>query len=302
MRLATSCEYNVGIAGTALGLWALAKSGSGLLGGIGSGETIIAGNNLGYGATAAGGFGYTPSEVYMSAKQCEDNVALTRAIYDMRIKDLQEKTGIYNYFNDKFCQVEKQVAALEQAKPYEQKILDLQFQLAQNHSDRYTDKKTCGVIYGVNVLSRRYSDQSYSHNQMNMRQGDEKGYCDLRMMEHVKEHGYHLDKEMLECGLLLLDFEDHEEPWTVEETERARKNNGLHFNGEYSSVNKYDFNFIMNKKKAKDKYEGRSINELAYKSYESLTDDSFPYPEAKAYFIFLTYLYSTMAEKHKLFK
>lgn len=150
--------------------------------------------------------------------------------------------------------------------------------------------------------SRRYSDQSYSHNQMNMRQGDEKGYCDLRMMEHVKEHGYHLDKEMLECGLLLLDFEDHEEPWTVEETERARKNNGLHFNGEYSSVNKYDFNFIMNKKKAKDKYEGRSINELAYKSYESLTDDSFPYPEAKAYFIFLTYLYSTMAEKHKLFK
>ena len=152
------------------------------------------------------------------------------------------------------------------------------------------------------LKSRRYSDQSYSHNQMNMRQGDEKGYCDLRMMEHVKEHGYHLDKEMLECGLLLLDFEDHEEPWTVEETERARKNNGLHFNGEYSSVNKYDFNFIMNKKKAKDKYEGRSINELAYKSYESLTDDSFPYPEAKAYFIFLTYLYSTMAEKHKLFK
>lgn len=70
----------------------------------------------------------------------------------------------------------------------------------------------------------------------------------------------------------------------------------------YIFVNKYDFNFIMNKKKAKDKYEGRSINELAYKSYESLTDDSFPYPEAKAYFIFLTYLYSTMAEKHKLFK
>lgn len=30
--------------------------------------------------------------------------------------------------------------------------MDLQFQLAQNHSDRYTDKKTCGVIYGVNVL------------------------------------------------------------------------------------------------------------------------------------------------------
>ena len=76
----------------------------------------------------------------------------------------------------------------------------------------------------------------------------------------------------------------------------------LLINGEYSSVNKYDFNFIMNKKKAKDKYEGRSINELAYKSYESLTDDSFLYPEAKAYFIFLTYLYSTMAEKHKLFK
>jgi hypothetical protein len=133
-------------------LWALVKNGGNLLGGIGGGETIIANNTLGYGAAGVSGFGYTPSEVYMSAKQCEDNVLLTRAIYDTRIKDLQEKTGIYNYFNDKFCQIEKQVAALEQAKPYEQKILELQFQLAQNHSDRYTDKKTCGVIYGVNVL------------------------------------------------------------------------------------------------------------------------------------------------------
>lgn len=86
------------------------------------------------------------------------------------------------------------------------------------------------------------------------------------------------------------------------ETERARKNNNLHFTGEFSSVNKYDFNFIMNKKKAKEKYEGKSINELAYNTYKSLTDDSFPYPEAKAYFIFLTYLYGTMAEKHKLFR
>lgn len=62
--------------------------------------------------------------------------------------------------------------------------------------------------------------------------------------------------------------------------------------------------FLLNKFKEEfsSTKEGRSINELAYKSYESLTDDSFPYPEAKAYFIFLTYLYSTMAEKHKLFK
>lgn len=155
----------LGIAGTALGLWALVKNGGNLLGGIGGGETIIANNTLGYGAAGVSGFGYTPSEVYMSAKQCEDD-----------------------------------------------------------------------------------------------------------------------------------------EPWSVEETERARKNNNLHFTGEFSSVNKYDFNFIMNKKKAKEKYEGKSINELAYNTYKSLTDDSFPYPEAKAYFIFLTYLYGTMAEKHKLFR
>lgn len=204
-------------------MWALVKNGGNLLSGIGSGETIIANNTLGYGVTAAGGFGYSPSEVYMSAKQCEDNIALTRAIYDIRIKDLQEKTG------------------------------------------------------------------------------KDKEYCDTRMMEHVREHGYHLDKEMLDYGLLLLDFED-EEPWSVEETERARKNNNLHFTGEFSPVNKYDFNFIMNKKKVKEKYEGKSINELAYNTYKSLTDDSFPYPEAKAYFIFLTYLYSTMAEKHDLFR
>lgn len=42
--------------------------------------------------------------------------------------------------------------------------------------------------------------------------------------------------------------------------------------------------------------------ELSSVSDKSLTDDSFPYPEAKAYFIFLTYLYGTMAEKHKLFR
>jgi hypothetical protein len=89
----------------------------------------------------------------MSAKQCEDNVALTRAIYDIRIKDLQEKTGIYNYFNDKFCQVEKQVAALEQAKPYEQKIFGIAISnwLKIIQTDILI-RKTCGVIYGVNVL------------------------------------------------------------------------------------------------------------------------------------------------------
>lgn len=154
-------------------------------------------------------------------------------------------------------------------------------------------------------MSRRYSNKPFEqetmHNRFSEKSGKEKEYCDIKMMEHVKEHGYHLDKEMLECGLLLLDFED-DEPWSVEETERARKNNNLHFTGEFSSVNKYDFNFIMNKKKAKEKYEGKSINELAYNTYKSLTDDSFPYPEAKAYFIFLTYLYGTMAEKHKLFR
>lgn len=44
------------------------------------------------------------------------------------------------------------------------------------------------------------------------------------------------------------------------------------------------------------------MRHLMNKLFGSGQDDSFPYPEAKAYFIFLTYLYSTMAEKHKLFK
>lgn len=62
--------------------------------------------------------------------------------------------------------------------------------------------------------------------------------------------------------------------------------------------------FLLNKFKEEfsSTREGKSINELAYNTYKSLTDDSFPYPEAKAYFIFLTYLYGTMAEKHKLFR
>lgn len=36
-----------GVAGTALGLWALVKNGGNLLGGIGGGETIIANDTLG---------------------------------------------------------------------------------------------------------------------------------------------------------------------------------------------------------------------------------------------------------------
>lgn len=172
------------------------------------------------------------------------------------------------------------------------------------NSDMYRDFENKRNYEDMN-MSRRYSNKPFEQENYQNRSfektGKDKEYCDTRMMEHVREHGYHLDKEMLDYGLLLLDFED-EEPWSVEETERARKNNNLHFTGEFSPVNKYDFNFIMNKKKAKDKYEGKSINELVYNSYKSLTDDSFPYPEAKAYFIFLTYLYSTMAEKHDLFR
>ena len=151
--------------------------------------------------------------------------------------------------------------------------------------------------------SKQYSSKfHHEKDEMTEKYGSLKEYCDARMKEHVMEHGFHLDKELLECGLLLLDFEGDEEPWSIDETEQARKNAGLHFDGEFSSVNKYDFNFIMNKRKVKDKYHGRSIHDIAYKTWETLTDDSFPYPAAKAYFIFLMYLYSTMAEKSKLFR
>lgn len=60
---------------------------------------------------------------------------MTKAFYEGRIVDLQEKQGIYNYVNERFCALDQRVTALEAAKPYEKEILDLKFQLATQNTN-----------------------------------------------------------------------------------------------------------------------------------------------------------------------
>lgn len=122
----------LGIIGTSLAALVASNQngGGGLLGGI------LGGGNSSNNQNACG----IPSPFELWRQESLDNIALTKAIYESRITDLQEKQGIYNYVNQKFCALDQRVTALESAKPYEQQILDLKFQLAQQNTDSKFDR------------------------------------------------------------------------------------------------------------------------------------------------------------------
>ena len=94
MKLTTSCEYFVGIAGTALGLLALSRGGFSLFGNGVSGPSMpenVNINALGGGTT---GNGITsPSAFQAWEKSCEDALALQGAIYNQAL----------NYQNNRFA-------------------------------------------------------------------------------------------------------------------------------------------------------------------------------------------------------
>lgn len=89
MKLTTSCEYFVGIAGTALGLLALSKNGFNLFGGNSVPENVNI-NTLGTGVN-----GGMPSTFQVWEKTCEDAFLAQKSLYDYAILDANTR------FNDR---------------------------------------------------------------------------------------------------------------------------------------------------------------------------------------------------------
>ena len=115
-----------GIIGSALGL--LNGNGNGILGGL-----------LGNGCNNCAG---APSIYTLQAKECEDNLALTRQLYENRLrdiaelnafreKDIAEKFGLYqqdnanfNALNARISKLETNEAVMAAVEPYRMKIIN----------------------------------------------------------------------------------------------------------------------------------------------------------------------------------
>lgn len=129
----------LGIAGTALGL---------LNGGLGN---ILGG----IGGNANAGVCATPSLWEICEKQNAENVALTSAIYQGRIKEMEDMAGLYERVNVRLIELEKKDAALAASLP-------LAMQLAACQSERYTDNKIDNVAKvqnEVNFIFQRELDK-----------------------------------------------------------------------------------------------------------------------------------------------
>lgn len=123
----------LGIAGTALGL--LNGNGGGLLSGL-------------FGGSAAGNQLHSlPSIWEICEKQNEKNVALTSAIYEARLKQIEDLNGVYQAVNSRLVELEKKDAAAQASMP-------LMFQLAQVNAERYADSR-------VNNAERQQNDVNF---------------------------------------------------------------------------------------------------------------------------------------------
>ena len=169
----------LGIVGTVLGGAALlGKGGIGaILGGGGSPVTVNAGGCNAFNAYA---------------KECEDVVALTSAMYNLKIGTMQaaqmardvdvaEKFGLYkdnrdnldrvngrindelftlykytrdkdDETNDKISCLAQQVAINTAVRPYQDKLIQCEIEKSFSWLKNYVDSNLCNVIRGVNVL------------------------------------------------------------------------------------------------------------------------------------------------------
>lgn len=108
MKLTTSCEYFVGIAGTALGLLALSRGGFSLFGNGVSGSSMpenVNINALGGGTT---GNGVTsPSAFQAWEKSCEDTLALQKGLYDWALVQQSQRFADRQTLNSELFSVWK---------------------------------------------------------------------------------------------------------------------------------------------------------------------------------------------------
>lgn len=112
----------LGIIGTALGALAFGHRGFGS--GVPAAATIAAEQAV----------GAMPTAYEIEQKLCANNIELTKGIYETRITDLKEKFDLYTMLGARIGELEKSQATTNAQLP-------LMFQLANCHSERYTDNK-----------------------------------------------------------------------------------------------------------------------------------------------------------------
>lgn len=93
MKLTTSCEYIVGIAGTALGLLALSRNGGFNL--FGNSSNMPENVNINTLGTGANNHSYGPTAFQAWEKGCEDTLALQKGLYDWALAQQSQR------FNDR---------------------------------------------------------------------------------------------------------------------------------------------------------------------------------------------------------
>lgn len=121
----------LGIIGTGL---AALSGGMGNCGGLLGG--LFGGNRNCGGCSEVQNIEIVPSKYQLMEKECQDNLELTRAIYNTRITDLNEKFDLYTRLNDKITELEKTQVATATALP-------LTFELSRVNGERYTDNCCC---------------------------------------------------------------------------------------------------------------------------------------------------------------
>lgn len=170
----------LGIIGTALGAYAVSRRGGGLFGGWGGGgmpENVNI-NTLGGGV---GGGQVAPTAFQAYDKSCENEVALTAAIYQMRIQQMNERFADRQVLNGEFFglyqsqnqadfglyksqrdaddvlkgqidDLKCEVAVLKATRPYQDKLIMCEINDARKDAAYALDRRTCRMITGELVL------------------------------------------------------------------------------------------------------------------------------------------------------
>lgn len=126
-KSSTNTAMGFGIAGTVLGLINAHGGLGGILGGGGKSSE-------------------TPSLWQICEKQNAENVALTSALYQARIKEMEDLNAVYQAVNTRLVELEKKDAALTASLP-------LAMQLAACNAERYTDAKVAAEKQSQNEVN-----------------------------------------------------------------------------------------------------------------------------------------------------
>ena len=108
MELTTSCEYFVGIAGTALGLLALSRGGFGLFGNGASGLSMPENVNINALGGGTNGNGVSAPTAFQTwEKGCEDTLALQKGLYDWALVQQSQRFADRQTLNSELFSVWK---------------------------------------------------------------------------------------------------------------------------------------------------------------------------------------------------